>query len=117
MDNIQIIQMNVSDIDEVINLEKTHNIHILTKNILESDLKKKNNYYLIAKSNNMTLGYVGISYILDTADIISIVVSKDYTRKGIASLLLNSIYEFCKENNISRIMLEVRESNIVAQNL
>lgn len=117
MDNIQIIKMNVNDIDAVISLEKSHNIHILNKNILGNDLKEKNNYYLIAKNNNETLGYVGISYVLDTADIISIVVSKNYTRKGIASLLLNSIYEFCKENNISRIMLEVRESNIVAQSL
>ncbi|MBO5476729.1 MAG: ribosomal protein S18-alanine N-acetyltransferase [Clostridia bacterium] len=117
MDNIQIIQMNNNDIDEAISLEESHNIHILSKSILENDLKEKNNYYLVAKSNNMILGYIGISYVLDTADIISIVVSHDYTRKGIASLLLNSIYEFCKENNISRIMLEVRETNTVAQNL
>lgn len=117
MDNIQITKMNINEIDEVIELEKSHGIHILNKNILEKDLQESTNYYLVAKSNNQMLGYIGISYILDTADIISIVVAKDSTRKGIASLLLNQIYKFCKENNISRILLEVRESNISAQNL
>ena len=87
------------------------------KNILEKDLKETNNHYLIAKQNNEILGYIGISYIIDTADIISIVVSKKHTKKGIASLLLNNIFEFCKSNNISKIMLEVRETNIPAQNL
>ena len=117
MDNIQIEKMSISDIDEILELEKNHNVHILTKNILENDLNNESNYYLIAKKDDIILGYIGISYILDTADIISIVVSKDYTRKGIASLLLSHIFEFCKENNISKIMLEVRESNLAAQNL
>lgn len=117
MDNIQILKMDVNDIDDALLLEESHNIHILSKNILEKDLKETNNHYLIAKQNNEILGYIGISYIIDTADIISIVVSKKHTKKGIASLLLNNIFEFCKLNNISKIMLEVRETNIPAQNL
>lgn len=117
MDNIQIEKMSISDINEILSIEESQNVHILSKTILEKDLNEANNHYFLAKKDETILGYIGISYIFDTADIISIVVSKDYSRKGIASFLLNYIFEFCKENNVSKIMLEVRESNLPAQKL
>lgn len=117
MDNIEIFKMNSCDIDEVINLEDTHNLHILSKNIITEDLKNDNNHYFIAKINDEIVAYLAISYLLDTADIISIVVAKKHTKKGIASLLLNYFFNFCKENKIEKILLEVRESNTAAQNL
>ena len=118
MDNIIISKMKDEDIEEALLTEQSHNIHILSKNILKEDIKNKNYNYLVAKNNNgKIIGYIGISYVLDSADIISIVVHKDYTQKGIATLLLQEIFEFAKENNIQKIMLEVRRSNIPAQKL
>ena len=118
MDNILISKMQDEDIEEALLTEQSHNIHILSKNILKEDIKNKNYNYLVAKNNDgKIIGYIGISYVLDSADIISIVVHKDYTQKGIATLLLQEIFEFAKENNIQKIMLEVRRSNIPAQKL
>ena len=118
MDNIIISKMQDEDIEEALLTEQSHNIHILSKNILKEDIKNKNYNYLVAKNNDgKIIGYIGISYVLDSADIISIVVHKDYTQKGIATLLLQEIFAFTKENNIQKIMLEVRKSNIPAQKL
>lgn len=117
MDNIQIKRMSKDDIFSSIELENTHNIHILNNDILNSDLEKDNYYYIVAKKDKKVIGYAGISFILDSADLISIVVDRDYTNLGIASLMLENIYNFCKENNIKTITLEVRKSNISAQNL
>ena len=118
MDNIIIPKMQDEDIEEALLTEQSHNIHILSKNILKEDIKNKNYNYLVAKNNDgKIIGYIGISYVLDSADIISIVVHKDYTQKGIATLLLQEIFAFAKENNIQKIMLEVRKSNIPAQKL
>lgn len=118
MDNIIISKMQDEDIEEALLTEQSHNIHILSKNILKEDIKNKNYNYLVAKSNDgKIIGYIGISYVLDSADIISIVVHKDYTKKGIATLLLQEIFTFAKENNIQKIMLEVRSSNLPAQKL
>lgn len=117
MDNIQILKMNLKDIDEVLELEKSHNISILSKNLLLKDIQEESNYYVIAKIDTEIVGYIGINHVLDTADIISVVVSKEHTRKGIASLLINHILDFCKENKIHKLFLEVRASNIAAQNL
>ncbi len=117
MGNIIIQRMNENDIFKSIEAERSHNIHILDENILKEDLKKDNYIYLVAKKDDIILGYIGISFVLDNADIISIVVSKEYTKKGIASLLLESIFKICKEKNISSIFLEVRKSNLPAQKL
>ena len=118
MDNILISKMQDEDIDEALLAEQSHNIHILSKNILKEDIKNKNYYYLVAKNNQKKIvGYIGISYVLDEADIISIVVHKDYTKNGIATLLLQEIFKFAKDNNIQKLMLEVRNSNIAAQKL
>ena len=118
MGNIIISKMQDEDIEEALLTEQSHNIHILSKNILKEDIKNKNYNYLVAKNNDgKIIGYIGISYVLDSADIISIVVHKDYTQKGIATLLLQEIFAFAKENNIQKIMLEVRRSNIPAQKL
>ncbi len=118
MDNIIISKMKDEDIEEALLTEQSHNIHILSKNILKEDIKNKNYNYLVAKNNDgKIIGYIGISYVLDSADIISIVVHKDYTQKGIATLLLQEIFAFAKENNIQKIMLEVRRSNLPAQKL
>ena len=118
MDNILISKMQDEDIDEALLAEQSHNIHILSTNILKEDIKNKNYYYLVAKNNQKKIvGYIGISYVLDEADIISIVVHKDYTKNGIATLLLQEIFKFAKDNNIQKLMLEVRNSNIPAQKL
>lgn len=117
MDNITIRKMKQEDIEQCINIEKSHNIEILSREILENDLKKDSNYYLVATLNNTLVGYIGLSYVLDTADIISLVVKKDYTQKGIASLLLNEIISFCYKKEIKNIFLEVRKSNTPAQAL
>ncbi len=118
MDNILISKMQDEDIDEALLTEQSHNIHILSKNILKEDIKNKNYYYLVAKNNQKKIvGYIGISYVLDEADIISIVVHKDYTKNGIATLLLQEIFKFAKDNNIQKLMLEVRSSNLPAQKL
>jgi len=114
---ISITKMKKSDINQVLNLEDSHKIHILNANILNSDLDNDNYYYLVAKIDEKIVGYIGISYIIDSADVISIVVDKNYTRQGIATMLLNSIFDFAVKNNITKIMLEVRKSNISAQKL
>lgn len=105
------------DINSMLDVEKSHNIHILSYSTLLEDLSLDNAYYIIAKENEEIVGYAGITYVIDTADLISIIVKKDKLRRNIASLLLQNIYSFCKEKNITKIMLEVNENNTIAQSL
>ena len=50
-------------------------------------------------------------------DITNIAVSPKYRKQGIASNLLIKLFEMCKTFNCEDITLEVRASNIPAQNL
>ena len=50
-------------------------------------------------------------------DILSIVVSKTHQQKGIATKLLYYIFDFAKNLNINKILLEVRISNTKAISL
>ena len=97
MNNIKIYKMTKDDIQDVLNLEKSHNIKILSKNLLENEIESKNAYYIVAKVNDNIVGYAGISYVLDNADLISIVVDKDKTNMSIATHMLNNIISFCKK--------------------
>lgn len=115
--NIKIRKMVKDDIASCINLEKTHNTHILSENILSGDLTKDNYYYIVATEKEKIVGYAGISYILDSADLISIVVDKNYTNRKIATLMFEELFKVCKEKNITHILLEVRISNTAAINL
>ena len=82
-----------------------------------SDLNDQNFSYFVIKLNDDIIGYIATSHVIDTMDILSIVVSKSYQQKGIATKLLYYIFDFAKNLNIHKILLEVRISNTKAISL
>ena len=84
-------------------------------NEVENPLAK----YIVAENSatNEVVGYVGIWIVAGEGDITNIAVSPSYRKQGIASNLLIKLLEVCNKNNCTDITLEVRTSNIPAQNL
>lgn len=115
--NVNIFPMTLQDIDFVINIQNDDNLHIISKNSLINDLNNENYSYFILKSEDEICGFIGTSRSFDTMDILSIVIAKKYRKNGLASTLLEYIFKLAKKNNIEKIFLEVRKSNIPAQNL
>lgn len=113
---IKIHELQISNINDILDIEQELNIHILSKENILKDLKNQHFKYFIAKYEDVVIGYTSISYIEDI-EIESIVVKKDFQRLGIGNLLLNHIFCFAKLNNIQNIFLEVRSSNTPAINL
>ena len=54
---------------------------------------------------------------MDEGHITNVAVHSDYRGKKIGDELVKSLVNLCKENNIVSMTLEVRVSNVVAQNL
>lgn len=108
-----ITKMKYSDIYEVKELETSQNINILSTDSIKNDLSNDNYMYFIAKIKNEIVGYIAISQVIDTVDILSIVVKETYKRHKVGTQLLNHILNL---KNVTKIMLEVRKSNINAQN-
>ena len=88
-----------------------------SKELFKNDLKNNNAFYILAIANDKVVAYGGMYSVLDEADITNIAVHPLYRKQGIASTILNKMFEYCINKNISKIMLEVRESNINALNL
>lgn len=65
----------------------------------------------------MLVGFGGIMVTLDEAHITIIAVSPRHRQRGIGELLLNSLIDRSLEMGGTRMTLEVRESNLVAQHL
>ena len=114
--NYIISKSTLDDISEMKSLENELNINILSENNMKEDMQNKNYIYFVLKDKekNNILGYIAISYVLDTIDILSIVIKKDYQKKGFGSILLEYVIEFSKNNDVSSILLEVRSSNLPA---
>lgn len=114
---IKIYNMIVEDIDKAKKLEDEQCIDILSKTSMLSDLNDQNFSYFVIKLNDDIIGYIATSHVFDTMDILSIVVSKTHQQKGIATKLLYYIFDFAKNLNINKILLEVRISNTKAISL
>ena len=80
-------------------------------NILKKELDNENSQYLVVIENEDILGFAGIQFILDEADITNIVIKKSERNKGIGTELLNKIVEIAKKNGAKSLTLEVNENN------
>ena len=64
---------------------------------------------------NVLAGYAIYSTIIDEGEILSIATSKGFKRQGIATLLLNEIFDSTKKAGVCRLLLEVRMENNIAR--
>ncbi|MBP3800998.1 MAG: ribosomal protein S18-alanine N-acetyltransferase [Clostridia bacterium] len=106
---------DLENIKDILNLEFDD---FWNYNILKQELLNENSIYLVAKnSEGLILGFSGVQFILDEADITNIVTRKSFRNKGIGSKLLENLIIASKEKNMSSITLEVNENNIYAISL
>jgi ribosomal-protein-alanine N-acetyltransferase len=63
------------------------------------------------------LGYIGVWIVIDEMHIVTLAVDPSHRRQGIAEALLLSVLDLALKNNIRGVTLEVRLSNLAAQNL
>lgn len=65
--------------------------------------------------NNELVGFIHINKMYENIDIVNVVVSKEFRNKGIGSKLIE--YVFNVYDDVSSVMLEVNENNVIAYNL
>ncbi|WP_457591351.1 ribosomal protein S18-alanine N-acetyltransferase [Geoglobus sp.] len=72
---------------------------------------------IVADIGAMVVGYVVLVYREEEAKIMSIAVKKEFRRRGIGKMLLREAIKKAREKGAKRLLLEVRVSNIAAQEL
>ncbi len=111
-------EMVIEDLDDIMEIEKyafttPWSRKAFEQEIVENLLAK----YIVAEMDGRVVGYAGIWLIIDEGHITNIAVAKDSRGQGIGKYLMMGLIEFCRKSKINNMTLEVRKSNIVAQNL
>lgn len=117
-DRIEVSRLRPDDVDDVLIVEKLSFSIPWSKNaFIEEVTNNKFARYIIAKVNGKTVGYAGLWKVFDEGHITNVAVHPEYRRNGVGFMLVKSLMALAVEEEITRMTLEVRRSNISAQNL
>lgn len=84
------------------------------KSVLET-LDQPNTICLIAEKAGRMAGYILVYKAADEAEIARIAVAEELKRQGVASSLMKELLLKCREQEIEKVLLDVRESNAAAR--
>lgn len=115
---ITVRKMEIADLEQVLVIEReafttpwAEDAFILeiTKNQLAR--------YIVAEIDGQVVGYGGIWLILDEGHVTNVAVLSKNRGQGIGNHLVQGLIDICLQSKIGAMTLEVRASNITAQNL
>lgn len=81
---------------------------------IENTLAQKHAYCAVLKNETEVVGYYLCYFVLDEWEIARIAVAPSIRRQGAGQLLFDHMMSVCKEKEITRLLLDVRESNETA---
>lgn len=108
--SLEVILADQSHIKAIAELEKACFSTPWSEKTLSEAIQNGTKFFVAIK-NGAVLGYIGLSVVLDEGYITNVAVFEKHRKKGVASAILNHLIKFSKENSLSFISLEVRESN------
>lgn len=113
--NLKLSKMSIEDLKSIKNVLASDFDNFWSFDVLEEELECDNSYVIVAKvDENTIVGFAGLKVILDEADIMNIVVKKDFRHNGIGSVLLENLINYSTDLNLKTITLEVNENNLSA---
>lgn len=115
--NVLVNFMTEADIDGVLEISDLSFSLPWSKASYIQELSNPVAKYLIAKIDDKVVGFIGTWVILDESHITNVAVHPNYRNKGIASNLLESLLQYCKNIGCVAYTLEVRAGNKSAQAL
>ena len=110
---IHIRKMSITDLAAIMDIEsKAYGEHHWSKESFYNELSNELAHYFAAvDDNDKILGYAGCWQILEEAHITNIAVSPEFRKKHIGEALLKTIIQYCYDEKVKYITLEVRVSN------
>lgn len=109
--------MITADLDEVMAIERTAFPFPWSVGFFRQELQVACARSILAEADGKIIGYVLFWLLPGTIDIHNIAVHTDFRRQGVARLMLRKIVDEAKRQSITRVVLEVRKSNLPAQQL
>ncbi len=109
--------MTEADLTSVVEIEKMCFSAPWTKQSFSDGMDSIYQKYFVALSGEKTVGYIVLFHIFEEGEVLNLATLPTERNKGIASKLLEYGFDLLKDLGVSRVTLEVRESNMPAKNL
>lgn len=93
-------------------LESVYEKSPWSKKFIKEDMSSESSHYFLAAEGKRLIGFLSVQEMMGELEITNLAVYTQNQKKGIASQLLENLSDFR-----GTIFLEVRESNLPAQNL
>ncbi len=107
-------EMQLSDLEEVLRISKEcFNSDAWSKQAFEKEFNLDYSHRFVLEEEGEIIGYAVVWQMYDEATIMSIAIKKDRWGRGYGKRLMEFIIEYFK-GKVSRILLDVRRSNIRA---
>lgn len=116
--NFRVLPMQQRHLPELAHLEQICFSDPWSADAFSYELVNPGARFRVAESEDgQLLGYLGLHFVLDEGYIANIATAPGARRMGVASALIEDAVAFGEEMGLSFLTLEVRMSNIPAQNL
>lgn len=110
----KIFELGVEHLTHLRALESLCFKYYWTEEQFQLGLEKKAFFVLGYEEQGMLVGYLAYSIVLDEMEVLNLGVHPQFRRKGIGRALMFELMHKCREMNVSRGLLDVKESNAPA---
>lgn len=117
MANLILKEMDFSDLEGVYEVSSLSLKETWSLNSIEKELNNKLATYIVCLEDSKVLGFAGSWLIASEGQITNVAVHPNSRGKGIGKYLMEKLIFVLKNKGCTDITLEVRKSNIIAQNL
>lgn len=107
-------ELTYDDIEKVSQMEREFFSTPWSEASIAHYMEAGNTIFVVARHGEETIGYAAVMCVLDEGNLVSIGVHDDYRQMGIASELLDIVYDMAHDRGVTSINLEVRTSNDAA---
>lgn len=118
MDSLIIRKAETKDIKEMAALDLVCFSAPWSEEAFRQELEENNlAFYVVAELKEKVVGYAGLWAILDEGHITNVAVSPEHRKRGIGRAVVEVLVDATEQAGLNSFTLEVRTSNITAQNL
>jgi ribosomal-protein-alanine N-acetyltransferase len=108
---VEIRRLSIGDLPEIEDIERRAYKTPWSRSMFASELAKGTSICLGAFEGDQLVGYIVNSRYVDAWHVMNVAVDPDYQRRGIATRLLERLFELTDEDDGRGYTLEVRVSN------
>ena len=110
-------KIEARDLDQILEIEQEAFPEPWTRGMFCQEISSPMSHFYVALLDDTLVGYGGFWQVVDEAHITSVTVRKEYRRRGYGRVLTDFIVRTAEREGLIRATLEVRVTNVTAQNL